>query len=335
MHLPLPETPETLKQWYDAITTGYRLTREDAEQLLTITPDTPVFETLLELADALRSHFLGNTIELCSIINAKSGRCSEDCKFCAQSAHYKAPVEAYPLLDYAPIVNMAKDNEAAGVHRFSLVLSGRGIGAEELTQVIDHYHQLKQDTSMSLCASLGIMNEPDLKRLADTGVTMYHHNLEAGAQFYETVCTTHTYQERIETIEAAKRAGLRICSGGIIGMGENWNDRLDLIFDLRRLEVASVPVNVLNPILGTPFEHLPRLSQGDILKTIALYRWIHPTADIRLGGGRHLIDGAGKTAFKAGASATITGDYLTTVGQDMAGDRQMFESLHLPLGIRG
>ncbi len=335
MHLPLPQTPEALKIWYNAITAGYRLTRKDAENLLIIAPDSPIFKTLLDLANELRHHFLGNAIELCSIINAKSGRCSEDCKFCAQSAHYKAPVDTYPLLDYAPIASMAKVNEAAGVHRFSLVLSGRGIDASELTQVIDYYQQLKQDTNISLCASLGIMTESDLKQLADTGVTMYHHNLEAGPRFYETICTTHTYQERIETIEAAKRAGLRICSGGIIGMGEHWHDRLDLIFDLRRLDVASVPVNVLNPILGTPFAHLPRLSQNEILKTIALFRWIHPTADIRLGGGRHLIEGAGKSAFKAGASATITGDYLTTVGQDMAGDRQMFEALNLPLGTRG
>lgn len=332
--LPPLTTTSALKEWYDAILSGHRLDRAEAESLLEIPNETATFDLLLKLADDLRCHYLGNCIELCSIINAKSGRCSEDCKFCAQSAHYDAPAETYDLMHYEPIAEMAKTNEAAGVHRFSLVMSGRGIDEADLTKVLAHYKQLQADTKMSLCASLGLMTEVDLKRLTETGVTMYHHNLETGPRYYEEICTTHSYQDRIDTIQAAKRAGLKICSGGIIGMGETWQDRLDMVFVLRDLEVVSIPVNVLNPILGTPFAHLPRISQAEILKTIAIFRWVHPTADIRLGGGRHLIDRAGRDAFRSGASATITGDYLTTVGQDMAGDRRMFESLHLPLGLR-
>lgn len=323
-----------LKAWCQAIQNGYRLSRAEAQILTELPEDGPLFETLLLEADVLRQHFLGNHIELCSIINAKSGRCSEDCKFCAQSAHYDTPVEVYDLMAYEPIQAMAKENEAAGVHRFSLVMSGRGIEAEDLTLVLDHYRRLQQESQMALCASLGIMTEAGLKQLADAGITMYHHNLETGRAFYETVCSTHSYDERIETIKAAQSAGMKVCSGGIIGMGESWSDRLDLIFDLRALDVSSVPVNILNPILGTPFERVPKLSQSEMLKAVAIFRWVHPTADIRLGGGRHLLEAAGKMAFLSGASATITGNYLTTVGQDIQGDQRMLEALSLPLGIR-
>lgn len=331
---PTSYTEQELHALKHHILEGHRLTRIEAERLLTIPTEGHLFTQFLNHADNLRLHFLGNTIELCSIINAKSGKCTENCKFCAQSAHFDTPVDIYDLLDYQPIYHMAKENEAAGVHRFSLVMSGRGINSEDLEKVIEHYAQLNQDTQISLCASLGIMEEPELKRLTDAGVTMYHHNLEAGPQFFKTLCTTHTYEERIATITAAKAAGLKVCSGGIIGMGETWSDRLDLIFKLRNLDVYSVPINVLNPISGTPFENVPKLSQAEILKTIALFRWVFPTADIRLGGGRHLIDNAGKAAFRSGASATITGNYLTTVGQDINGDQQMLAALNLPVGIR-
>lgn len=333
-HLPALNSLNDINHWKEAILAGHLLTRLEAELLLQLPLNSELFNPFLGAADDIRKHFLGNHIELCSILNAKSGRCSEDCKFCAQSAHYDTPVEVYDLVNYEPIEAMVKENESAGVHRFSLVMSGRGIDSVDLEKVLSHYAQLRRDTSMSLCASLGLMNETDLSRLAQTGITMYHHNLESGRHFYETLCTTHSYQDRVNTIEAAKAAGLSICSGGIIGMGESWSDRLDLIFDLRRLEVASVPVNILNPIAGTPFEHVPHLSQEDILKTIALFRWVHPRADIRLGGGRHLIDLAGKKAFVSGASATITGNYLTTVGQDISGDKAMLTALKLPLGLR-
>ncbi len=347
---PSTLTIEGLETLSRKIKEGYRLSREEAFELIQMPCDSNnsnasedsndsienhiVFQTFLTMADDLRRHFLGNAIELCSIINAKSGKCTEDCKFCAQSAHYSTDVETYDLIAYPPILSMAKENQLAGVHRFSLVMSGRGIEEADLLQTLDYYDQLSNDCNLSLCASLGIIDETALSRLKNAGVQMYHHNLEAGSQFYKTLCTTHTFEERIETLIAAKKAGLKLCSGGIIGMGESWEDRMDLIFTLRDLEVVSVPVNILNPILGTPFEKVPKLSQGEILKTIALFRWIHPTADIRLGGGRHLLDAAGRLAFSSGASATITGNYLTTTGQDLKGDLSMFEALKLPLELR-
>lgn len=334
MNTPSPFLHEDLNQMKHKIVNGHQLSRSEAEALIQIPYDSPDFVDFLNIADYFRRYFLGNTVELCSIINAKSGKCTEDCKFCAQSSHYDTAVETYNLMAYEPILSMAKENETAGVHRFSLVLSGRGIEGEDLETTLSHYRQLNSDTSIALCASLGLMNEEDLCALKKTGVTMYHHNLESGRSFYDRLCSTHSYGERIDTLRAAKSAGLHLCSGGIIGMGETWADRLDLIFTLRELGVVSVPVNILNPILGTPFEKVPKLSQEEILKTIALFRWIHPTADIRLGGGRHLLERAGQKAFTCGASATITGNYLTTTGQDIAGDKSMFESLGLPLKIR-
>ncbi len=331
---PNPTLLDDLNELQSKIISGYTLSREEAVSLVAISYDSPQFKDLLSLADGIRCHFLGNNIELCSIINAKSGKCTENCKFCAQSAHYDTEVETYELLAYQPILEMAKENEAAGIHRFSLVMSGRGIEKDDLVKTLQHYLRLSRDSSISLCASLGIMTEEGLRALKAAGVKMYHHNLESSQNFYNTLCTTHSYQERLDTLKAAKSAGLSLCSGGIIGMGETWDDRLDMIFTLRDLEAVSVPVNLLNPIIGTPFENVPKLSQNEILKTIALFRWIHPRADIRLGGGRHLIDQAGRNAFTSGASATITGNYLTTTGQDISGDLAMFKSLGLSTKIR-
>lgn len=327
-------TLEDLKALQNKMIQGHCLSREEAYGLLAIPSDSPLFKDFLSLAHELRCHFLGNTVELCSIINAKSGKCTEDCKFCAQSAHYDTTVETYELMAYEPILAMAKENETAGVHRFSLVMSGRGIEKDDLAITLDHYKRLSHDCNISLCASLGIMAQEGLEALQAVGVKMYHHNLESGEAFYSSLCSTHSYKERLDTLKAAKKAGLNLCSGGIIGMGETWEDRLDLIFTLRDLEVVSVPVNILNPILGTPFEKVPKLSQDEILKTIALFRWIHPRADIRLGGGRHLLDQGGQYAFTCGASATITGNYLTTTGQDISGDMAMFKALGLPTEIR-
>lgn len=334
MNAVSPYLHEDLDQMKNKIMNGHQLSRSEAEALIQIPYDSPDFSKFISIADDFRHYFLGNTIELCSIINAKSGKCTEDCKFCAQSSHYDTAVETYDLMDYEPILAMAKENEAAGVHRFSLVLSGRGTEGVDLEKTFQHYKQLVKDTDIALCASLGLMNEEALRALKASGVTRYHHNLESGRHFFNQLCFTHSYSERLDTLRAASSAGLSLCSGGIIGMGETWADRLDMIFTLRDLRVDSIPINILNPILGTPFENVAKLSQEEILKTIALLRWVYPTADIRLGGGRHLLEQAGRKAFSCGASSTITGNYLTTTGQDIAGDKSMFESLGLPLKIR-
>lgn len=284
---------------------------------------------LCDAADRIRERFNGNSVDLCSIMNAKSGKCSEDCKFCAQSAHYKTKVEEYGIVSMENAIKLAKENESEGLNRFSLVTSGRGLVGKELEEVIKIYKELRKEVSIDLCASLGILNYEQLLALSDTGITMYHHNLETSREYYEKVCSTHSYNERIDTIEAAKKAGLKVCCGGIIGMGETMEDRIKLAFEVKKLEIQSIPVNVLNPIEGTPYENIEPLSQEEILKTIAIFRFINPKAYIRLAGGRNLIDEFGKQCFSAGANATITGNYLTTSGNKIVDDIEMINSLGL------
>lgn len=290
------------------------------------------YESLKELfmaADRIRDKFNGKIVDLCSIMNAKSGRCSEDCKFCAQSAHYKTNAAEYELVSLEEVLKLAKENEKCGINRFSLVTSGRGLNHQDLDKIIDIYKKIRKEVKINLCASLGILSYEQLVKLKEAGITMYHHNLETSDKYYKEICTTHSYQERIDTINNAKKAGLMACSGGIIGMGETMEDRIKLAFKVRELGVKSIPVNVLNPVKGTPLEDTELLSQDEILKTIAIFRFVNPTAYIRLAGGRNLIDGCGKNCFKAGANATISGNYLTTSGNKIKDDIEMIASLEL------
>lgn len=286
-------------------------------------------EQLCKSATNIREFFCGREIDLCTIMNAKSGRCSEDCKFCAQSAHYKTKVEVYGLVSKEAALKLAKENESEGVNRFSLVTSGRGITGSDFEKVLDIYEELNKEVKMDLCASLGILGYEEFLKLREKGITMYHHNLETSRECYEKICTTHSYDERIDTINSAKKAGMVVCSGGIIGLGESLEDRVKLAFQLKDLEVKSIPINVLNPVKGTPLENAKSLSQEEILKTIAIFRLVNPEALIRLAGGRNLIDEFGKNCFNAGANATITGNYLTTSGNKICDDKEMVRELKL------
>ena len=215
-----------------------------------------------------------------------------------------------------------------GVHRFSVVTSGRKTTSAELSEICRAF-ELLRNAPISLCASLGILTRDELKRLKDAGLTRYHHNLETSRRFFPSICSTHSYEDRLTTIAAAKEVGLEICSGGIIGLGETMEDRIDMALDLRRLEVPSIPVNVLNPIPGTPLEKNPRLSADEVQKTIALFRLTLPYAQIRLAGGRALFDDKGKSFFLAGANAAITGAMLTTGGIAIDDDLRILEELGL------
>ncbi len=317
-----------IKSIEEKILEGRDISFEEAMKLAKFEKEEDL-EALYDSANRVREFFCGKEIDLCSIMNAKSGQCSEDCKFCAQSAHYKTNAEVYELVSKEEALSLARENEDEGVNRFSLVTSGRGATENDFEKILDIYEALNKETNMDLCASLGILEYEKLVKLREKGISMYHHNLETSRDFYEKICTTHSYDERIATINAAKKAGMKVCAGGIIGLGESFEDRVKLAFQLRDLEVKSIPINVLNPIKGTPLENQKPLSQAEILKTVAIFRMVNPKAFIRLAGGRNLIDEFGKNSFKAGVNATITGNYLTTSGNKICDDKKMIKELKL------
>lgn len=282
---------------------------------------------LCEGADRIRKHFCGDHVDLCSIINGKSGKCSENCRFCAQSAHNCTGINEYPFLDTETILNECKHNEAKGVHRFSIVTAGRTLSDADFEKAFEAYSTLHEKTDMMLCGSHGLLTDEQFKRLRLAGVSRYHCNIETSRRNFPNICTTHTFDDKVECIKRAKNAGFEICSGGIIGMGETWSDRIDMAVTLSELGVTSIPINALMPIKGTPFEALERLSEEDILRTVSIFRYIAPSADIRLAAGRDLMTNCGKQAFLSGANSTITGDMLTTSGNDINGDVKMLREM--------
>ncbi|MBP1743789.1 MAG: biotin synthase [Firmicutes bacterium] len=321
---------EYIRSLESMILSGQAVSFQDALRLYGIDGKEDI-EELCSAADRIREHFCGNEADLCTIMNARSGRCSEDCKFCAQSSRYKTGAEEYGMVSREAAIALAKENEEEGVNRFSLVTSGRSVFGDDLEKVLEIYEALGREAGMELCASHGILDFEAMSRLKAKGVTRYHHNLESSREYFGNICTTHSYDQMIQTINAARQAGLDVCSGGIIGMGESGLDRVSLAFELSGLGVESIPLNVLNPIKGTPLENAGPLSQDEILKTVALFRFINPKADIRLAGGRNLIHEYGKDCFRAGANATITGNYLTTSGNKIADDKRMLDGMGFQL----
>ena len=280
-------------------------------------------------AGAIQKHFCGKHVDLCTIINGRSGKCGEDCKYCAQSLRHKTGIKQYDSLPAEEIVQNALANEKAGVNRFSIVTSGRALVGKEFQDTLAVYRKLREVLSIDLCASHGILTREQFKELRATGVTSYHHNIETSRRFFPEICTTHTYDDRINTIKLAQEAGFNVCSGGIIGMGENWEDRLDMAVSLAELNIESIPINALMPIPGTPLENRPLLAAEDILRTVAMFRFINPTANIRLAAGRKLLPENGATAFLSGASASITGNMLTTSGTTIKEDMAILKKLGL------
>jgi biotin synthase len=275
----------------------------------------------------LRQRIHGNAFDLCSIINARSGRCSEDCRFCAQSGHYDTDIETYDIIGSDEALIQGKDNDAHGVRRFSLVTAGRTATLKQLEEYGKIYKALKEQTGLKLCASMGLLTREKAELLRSYGVERYHCNLEAGRNFFPRVCTTHTWEEKVATLRIAREAGMEICSGGIIGMGETLKDRLELAFELRELGVLSIPVNVLTPIANTPFENLEPLPLSEILTCIAMFRFINPRAVVRLAGGRSRMGEDQYQSFTSGANGAIVGNYLTTAGNSLDEDLAMIRRL--------
>ncbi|WP_372520627.1 biotin synthase BioB [Candidatus Ruminimicrobiellum ovillum] len=301
---------------------NYHITKQEAISLI----DTDLQELSL-CAEKIKQKFCGNKFDMCSIVSGKSGKCSENCKFCAQSSHYKTSIKEYPLLDSPNIFKEAKHNADKKVKRFSIVTSGKKLSDTEIDSVCQTYKDIKNKCDILLCASMGLLSYEQLVKLKQAGVTRYHCNLETSRRFFPSICSTHTYDDKINTINLAKKAGLEICSGGIFGLGETFEDRIDMFFDIYNLGIKSVPVNVLNPIKGTPFENNKILSQEEINRTVAIARFILPDAFIRLAGGRLLFKDKGVSMFSSGANATITGDMLTTSGTSIDEDFDTIKKL--------
>lgn len=301
---------------------GELLTKDDALSLI----DTPLCE-LCDSANEIRQKFNGSKIDTCTILNGKSGLCSENCKYCAQSIHNHTGVTEYPMLTVDEIVKKGIENAEIGVDRFDVVTAGLRLSDAEVDVLCKAYSQIKDKTNLELCSSNGLLSYEQFVRLHDAGVTRIHNNLETSRRFFPQICTTHKYDDKIETIKSAKRAGMEICSGGIIGMGENMEDRIDMAMELQALEVKSIPVNVLMPIKGTALEDQPALSDEEILRTVAIFRFINPHADIRLAGGRKLLKDKGRKAFLSGANASIIGNMLTSIGNNVDEDFAMFDEL--------
>lgn len=284
-------------------------------------------EKLYQAAGEIRERCVGWGFDMCSIVNARSGRCSENCKWCAQSAVFKTGVREYDLIGEEECVELARQSAAYGVSKFSFVTSGRALPDRYVDSLCAYARRICAEVPIRLCASMGLLKREQLERLKAAGVVRYHCNLETSRRFFGTLCTTHTTDEKIATIRAAREAGMEVCSGGIIGMGETMEDRVELALLLRELNVASIPLNVLNPIPGTPLENMPPLSDEEVLTTVAVFRFIHPRAYLRFAGGRALIAHIEERAIRAGVNAAIVGDLLTTVGSKVQKDCEKVKRL--------
>lgn len=305
------------------ITDGRRLTRDDTFTHF-ITGD---LNAICAGADIITKALCGRHIDLCTIVNGRSGRCGEDCKFCAQSGHHCTGIEEYAFMDADTLLADCKANAEAGVHRYSIVTAGRTLAGKDFETAIAAYQRMSKEIPISLCASHGLLTQEQFDALHESGVRRYHSNLETSKRFFPEICTTHTYEDKIENIKRADKAGLQVCSGGIIGMGETWEDRIDMAVSLSELPVVSIPINALIPIQGTPLFGTEQITEADILRTVAIFRYINPTADIRLAAGRSIMAESGKAAFCSGANAAITGNMLTTSGNNIREDFAMLAEL--------
>jgi biotin synthase len=306
------------------------ITREEAHAAAALPLDD--LPGLIALAHRVRLAYCGDEVELESLINAKSGGCPEDCAFCSQSVHFSTGIDVYPMLDLGDVLNAARATREAGATQFCIVVAVRGPDERLLSHVIDATRIVKEETGLEVAVSLGILKPGQAERLAEVGVKRYNHNLETSRDFFPNICTTHTWDERVETCRMIKAAGMELCCGGIMGMGETLDQRVDFAFELADLEPCEVPINMLDPRPGTPLGSSELLSAREGLQAIALFRLILPSVWIRLAGGRERILGELQAlGLYAGANALIIGNYLTTLGRAPEDDIALLETLGMPV----
>ena len=287
---------------------------------------------LAAVANRVREEFNGNEIDLCSLLNAKSGRCPEDCGFCAQSAHYKTEALVYPMMDTNRIVEEAKKAQRKGTGRFCLITSGRELNDEEFETILNALDRIRRETTLDLDCSLGTLSKERAESLKKVGVTRYNHNVETAESHFPQICSTHSFRDRVKTIEVLKEQGFSICCGGIIGLGESPPQRLELAFSLRQLGIDCIPFNILNPRPGTPLEHSESIPPMEIIKTISLFRLVLPKGTIKIAGGREAnLRDLQSLALLAGANGLIVGNYLTTPGRNAEDDFRMIKDLGFKL----
>jgi biotin synthase len=286
---------------------------------------------LCKAADKLCRDIHGIRFDLCSIINARSGKCSEDCRYCAQSVRHNTEIQTYEQIVSQTAIDQARENDAYGVARLSLVSAGRSLNDSQIDSMGKLYATMAEGTALRFCASMGFLTKKTASQLVSFGVIRYHCNLETCKEYFPSICTTHTWEEKVETLRIAKAAGMDLCSGGIIGMGESLENRLQLAFELRELGVRSIPINILSPIESTPLAGMKPISLEDVLRCVALFRFINPHAVIRIAGGRGRFGKNQYKLFAAGANGAIVGDYLTTTGAGVAEDLVAFTKLGFDL----
>lgn len=316
---------EIIREMTDRVLNGGEITAEEGLRILTSQGSD--YTQFMAGAHRIKEKNLGNRIDLCSIINAKSGRCAENCSFCAQSSHHQTNTPVYDLKSCDEIVQGAVQAEREGNHCYGIVTSGTGVNAgEEFNRITEAIERIAAETAIAPSASLGILDEVSATALAAAGCVTYHHNLETARSFFPAICTTHDYEDDVATVRLAKQSGMEVCCGGIFGLGESLEQRVELGLTLKQLDVDSVPLNFLNPIPGTPLEKNALLAPMECLRIITLFRYLLPGKRITVCGGREKnLRDFQSAIFMAGASGTMVGNYLTTTGRDQADDHQMIK----------
>lgn len=279
---------------------------------------------LREAAARVTARFAPRRFDSCSIINARSGKCSENCKWCAQSAHYSTGCATYPIVPYEECMEAARLNASHGIMRFSLVTSGRAVHGDDLKAMCRMLRDAKESTGIYTCASMGLLDADEMRQLYDAGVRRYHCNLETAPSHFPTLCTTHTYEDKLRTIAHARALGMDVCCGGIIGMGESRRQRAEFAIAIRQAQPVSIPINILIPIPGTPMQDTPLISDDEIIDTVAIFRMAHPTVTLRFAGGRKRLSREVQLeCMRVGINGGLVGDMLTTIGNSVADDKQL------------
>jgi len=321
-----PSIVPFVREMKEKVLAGGEVTFDEALRLARVSSPEEI-DLILASAHELTLHFRSSKPDLCALVNAKSYLCGEDCKFCSQSARYETGVSRYPLMSPEKILEAAQQCEAAGIKSFCIVTSGETLNDREFEQVRETFRILSEETDLCLDGSLGNLTTGQIAELRKVGMRRFNHNLQCSREFYPKIVSTHTYDERMETLDFLKTNDVEICSGGIFGLGESTEDRLRLAFELKKHEPHCLPVNILNPRPGTPLEKQSPIDPVDALKMIAIYRFIHPRANIKLAGGKELNLGAfyQAKALKGGANGLVVGGYLTTRGNPVAEDLKILK----------